>query len=422
MPNQRLRLTHEGWVYLLIWVALLAIGLWMQSNLILLTAGFASGPIVASVLISNGLVRRLTPSRRAPEFVFEGDTLPIDYTLDNSRRFLAALATSLEDELRPAVRGGPQASRIEPRIAFSRVGARSRERLRWNGQAPARGRYGFGDIELITSSPFGIFERRVTVPAAGELRVYPAVGQLTRRWHRRFRESTESRRGRRYERTVQQQEYHGLRDYRAGDSPRWIHWRTTARRGVPMVKEFEQQNEQDLALLLDPWLPRTQATAAQRAAVEDAIRFAATVCMEICRRQGRRLTLGWTGPSPVVLHGPASIKLLHEMLDQLSMLRPVSEGQFHQLFDAMPAATLRQAFLVIVSTRTINLADELERSSRLASTPGRGVAGHVLTLDVSRGDLADLILFRPGSGPLMESRLRESDRLEPEVDEEGVSP
>ena len=53
-----------------------------------------------------------------------------------------------------------------------------------------------------------------------------------------------------------------------------------------MVKEFEQQNEQDLAILLDPWLPRTKVTAEQREALEQVIRFAATVCLETCRHSG----------------------------------------------------------------------------------------------------------------------------------------
>ncbi len=112
------------------------------------------------------------------------------------------------------------------------------------------------------------------------------------------RQATENRRGQRHDRSAQQVEYHGLRDYRSGDSPRWIHWRTSARRGELMVKEFEQQNEQDLAILIDPWLPRTKASPEQREAMEQAISFAATLCLETCRYQGRRLVLGWTGAAP----------------------------------------------------------------------------------------------------------------------------
>ena len=99
-----------------------------------------------------------------------------------------------------------------------------------------------------------------------ELLVYPRIGQLTRRWFQIQRQATENRRGQRHDRSAQQEEYHGLRDYRSGDSPRWIHWRTSARRGELMVKEFEQQNEQDLAILIDPWLPRSKARRAARGA------------------------------------------------------------------------------------------------------------------------------------------------------------
>ena len=221
----------------------------------------------------------------------------------------------------------------------------------------------------MTRSPFGLVERRVSLDAPGDLIVYPMVGQLARRWHQLHRESAETKRGRRHDRTAVQHEYHGLRDYRPGDSPRWIHWRTTARLGQPMVKEFEQQHDQDLAVLLDPWLPRTKVTPEERAALEDAIRFVATVCLDVCRQQGRRITLGWTGPMPGVRQGPASVKLLHEMLEQLAVMRSSPEGKLSTLLDALPPATMREALLVIVSTRNINLVEEMERSSRLSGAP-----------------------------------------------------
>src|SRR5258708_28025258 len=107
--------------------------------------------------------------------------------------------------------------------------------------------------------------------------VDPRGGQLTRRWQLLQRQASETHTGQRHDRSAQQQEYHGLRDYRPGDSPRWIHWRTSARLGQPMVKEFEQQNEQDLAVLIDPWLPRTKVTHEQREALEQAVQFVATV-------------------------------------------------------------------------------------------------------------------------------------------------
>lgn len=392
-PNQRLRPTYEGRRYFAVWFALLVIGLYQQSNLVLLIAGFAAGPMVASVLVSAAMLRRLGVVRRSPTYVFSGDPLVLDYTLENSRRWTAALAMVVEDELEPVDRTTPGTNRVSPRLVFARVPGQGKFRMRWQAMSPARGRYRFTNLDLVTRSPFGLLERRMTLQEPGELIVYPRVGQLARRWHQLRRETTETKRGRRHDRTAQQQEYHGLRDYRPGDSPRWIHWRTTARLGQPMVKEFEQQSEQDIAVLIDPWLPRSKVTHEQRETLEEVIRFAATVCLDTCRRQGHRLVLGWTGPTPGLRQGPASVKLLHELLEQLAVMRPATEGQLSSLFDVLPPAAVRDSLLIIISTRPIHLLEETERSERLSGAVGRTVLSRVLLFDASRGDLADLVQY-----------------------------
>jgi uncharacterized protein (DUF58 family) len=409
-PNQRLRPTHEGRRYFAIWVALLLIGLYQQSNMVLLIAGFAAGPVVASVLVSAAMLRGLRVQRRTPPYVFAGEPLLLDYTLENSRRWTAALAMNVEDELDPVDRATPGASRLAPQVTFPRVPSQGRERIRWQMPSPARGRYRFALLDMVTRAPFGLLERRMTLTMPGEVIIYPRVGHLTRRWHRLRREATETKRGRRHDRTAQQQEYHGLRDYRPGDSPRWIHWRTTARIGQPMVKEFEQQNEQDVAVLLDPWLPRSKVTPEQREALEEVLRFAATVCLDTCRRQGRRLILGWTGATPGVRQGPASVKLLHELLEQLAVLRGSAEGQLSRLFDALPPASLRESLLIIVSTRPVHLFEEAERSTRLAGAVARSLVSRVLLFDASRGDLADMIRY--GGRAPTDVAWRESDGAE----------
>ena len=396
-PNQRLRWTREGGAYLLIWFAMLMAGLYQQINLILLVAGLAAGPVAASIFVSAAMLRKLSVTRRVPAYVFSGEPLRIDYTLQNDRRRSAALAIQLADGIAPVDRSIAGAADLHPAVFFPRVTGRGRERRRWEGPSPIRGRYRLRTLDLATRAPFGLFERRMTSIAEDEFVVYPTIGHLTRRWQILHREASETRRGRRSDRSVQQQEYHGLRDYRPGDSPRLIHWRTSARLGVPMVKEFEQQQEQDLAVLIDPWLPRTKVSADRREAVEEAIRFAATLCYETCRHSGRRLLMGWTGPAPGLQQGPASIKLLHEVLGGLATLKGTTEGGLAALLDALPPATLREAMFVVISTRPINLMDEAERSSRLSATASRGLLGRVTSLDVSRGDLNDLIQFGDAS-------------------------
>ena len=321
LPTERQILTREGFIYFLGGVLLLAAGLWQQVNLILLVFTLSAGPFLASIFGGRTMLRRLSVVRRLPAYVFSGDPLVIDYTLENGRRWFAALAVFLEDSLVPVDRSATGAVSVTPRVFFARVAGRDRARIRWECRSPRRGKYRFRDLDVGTRSPFGLVEHRVTIALPDQIVVYPTIGRLTRRWFQMQRQATENRRGQRHDRSAQQVEYHGLRDYRSGDSPRWIHWRTSARRGELMVKEFEQQNEQDLAILIDPWLPRTKASPEQREALEQAISFAATLCLETCRHQGRRLVSGLDGPAPGVRQGPASVKLLHELLEQLAMMR-----------------------------------------------------------------------------------------------------
>jgi len=415
-PTQRLLWTREGVLYLGIWMVLLILGLQQQINLILLVAGLAAGPVAASFVVSASMLKRLRVSRRAPPYAFSGDELVLDYTLENDRRWAAALALTVEDELSPVDRAVSGSAGLATRVFFNRVPGREKARVRWQGVSPKRGRYRFRALEVVTRSPFGLLERRVSLPEPGHLLVYPTVGRLTRRWHLAHRQATETRRGASQERSTQQQEYHGLRDYRPGDSPRWIHWRTTARLGVPMVKEFEQKSDQDLALLLDPWLPRTKVTAGQREALEQAVQFAATVCLETCRRSGRRILLGWTGPTPGLRQGPASVKLLHDMLEQLAVLHASSEGTLAALFDILTPSTLREANLVVISTRPVNLVEEAERSSRLSGVASRGLLGRVMLLDASRGDLAEYIRYE---GPSSAAALDRRDASTPASDRDA---
>ena len=129
-PNQHLRWTREGIFYLGVWVGLLVVGLYQQINLILLVAGLAAGPVVASVFVSASMLRRLRVSRRVPAYVFSGDPLRLDYTLQNDRRWTAALGAGPESPRR-AHTGRPDAlrrgRRSAPCLLPAGPGARSRE-------------------------------------------------------------------------------------------------------------------------------------------------------------------------------------------------------------------------------------------------------------------------------------------------------
>ena len=71
-------------------------------------------------------------------------------------------------------------------------------------------------------------------------------------------------------------DFFGVREWQAGDSVRWIHWRGTARHGQLMVRQFEKHRRRDIVLLLDLWQP-SQPDEEHLENVELAVCFAAMV-------------------------------------------------------------------------------------------------------------------------------------------------
>lgn len=102
--------------------------------------------------------------------------------------------------------------------------------------------------------PLGLYKRLLPLPAPEKLVVLPRTYPVP---------SLDLRAGRRYQpggrRTSlssgDSQEFAGLRDYRPGDPVRHIHWPSFARFGEPKVKEFQDEYQTRLALVLDtfPW-------------------------------------------------------------------------------------------------------------------------------------------------------------------------
>ena len=116
--------------------------------------------------------------------------------------------------------------------------------------APRRGEAHTGWAQLRSAAPFGVAERRARRPADATTLVLPRtepLGSLPFVETTSSRETatqTEPRRG-------QGREYLSVREYRAGDPMRHVHWGLTARHGELMVREFEQEHTPRLAIWVD---------------------------------------------------------------------------------------------------------------------------------------------------------------------------
>lgn len=120
-------------------------------------------------------------------------------------------------------------------------------RLRYETSCDRRGVHRFDKIRLTSGDPFGFFRRQRHLDVPAELLVYPAyqpIKRLRLLESHQFAQQQVSHRG-------MSGEVIGVREYRPGDSPRTVHWRSSARAGQLIVKEFADEQQPTLTVALD---------------------------------------------------------------------------------------------------------------------------------------------------------------------------
>jgi uncharacterized protein (DUF58 family) len=112
-----------------------------------------------------------------------------------------------------------------------------------------RGRHRFAPVRLSITDPFGLAEATLALEERQALVVYPRLVELERLF---FAGGAGPNDGRRLLlRRPAGYEIHSVRDHQQGESLRRVHWPSTARRGVLMVKELEDSPRDEVAVLLD---------------------------------------------------------------------------------------------------------------------------------------------------------------------------
>jgi uncharacterized protein (DUF58 family) len=149
--------------------------------------------------------------------------------------------------------------RDEPPAAFAAEGRLLRLPLPPQGRAegtywvipPARGDFTFPGLTARAAGPLGLAQRQWRLPQGTAVQVYPNFRQaarmelLARRSHL-LRTGLHALR-----RRGEGRAFESLRDYVPGDEFRHIDWKATARRGKPIVREYEVERNQNVFLMVD---------------------------------------------------------------------------------------------------------------------------------------------------------------------------
>jgi uncharacterized protein (DUF58 family) len=345
---------------------IMVIPAWVKGiNLLMLVAFLLLAVVAVNWIAAKRQVRRLTASRRWLGPIFAGSEAHWEVEVGNGRalpasgfRVIDAGPSHRQEWFVTRLPGGEQL-RVPAAVTL-----------------PRRGRYHLDPLVAASLFPFGLAQSNRAISATEDCVVLPRLGRINvarfQRWltkmtrgdarmHRIARPSM-----------IHQDDLHGLRPFRPGDNPRWIHWRTSARRNQKMVREFEEDAGQNLILILEPW---TTNFGRLDAKLEATISLAATLAWEWCRQSMDYLMLGVAGSKPHVTSGYASHDNALDMLRSLALAEGESFVDPVPLLKAVSSSIVPDAPVLLISQRESGplhqrLAESWNRPI-LALTPSR---------------------------------------------------
>ena len=352
LNSNRVMLPREGMMYLLIMIVAFVASLIGRSNMLMLVFSIMAGPFILNGWVTYSLLKRNRVSRRLPQRAMAGEVVSVDLTLDNRKFVFSSWLIVVRDRVRRvSVEKGRSAEVLEPAVLFASVRPRSSRSACYQLRLNQRGRYRFGPLEVSTRFPLGLVERGFVSDVPGELLIHPPIGTLSPRWRKEARmasdivENEQSRRG------IFDDEFHHLREFRPGDNPRDIHWRTSARLNELTVREFRQSRDRGLIVLADFWQPE-RPSEEEIDRVELAASFVATICVNHLREtRGVDQVLLTTGLDSHELRMHSGGAALDAVLDLLAEVQAGPAPDVASQLKRLRACAGPTNRIVIVTTR-----------------------------------------------------------------------
>ncbi|MCS6839600.1 MAG: DUF58 domain-containing protein [Roseiflexus sp.] len=221
-----------------------------------------------------------------------------------------------------------------------------------------RGKFRLGPVTLASSDLLGLFRLQRNIAGDDEILVYPRTSPLPsfalpgaelpggQDLRRRTHHTTPN--------------VAAIRDYQPGDSFNRIHWRSTARLGRLIVKEFELDPTAEVYVMIDmheyvqlAWWPRDgRLTMRSQRTAESSEEYAVHAAASIARHaleQNRAVGLIAWGQRREVIPPEREARQLYKILEALAELRAYGSASLAEVLSAENARFGRNCTLVIIT-------------------------------------------------------------------------
>ncbi len=363
--RSRVVVPREGIAYLGIMLVLAVGALLGHRNMPLLLFGMMAGPFVMNGWIVYAMLKGVTLQRHAPQRVVAGEFVSVEIEVHNKKRIMTSHMLEVRDRINgDALQASPRDE--EGSVTFVRVPPREHRVGRYQLRFSKRGLYKLGPMRVSSRFPLGIGERGQLFADTAELLVHPTSGRLLPTWQRQQKELAESNRRVQARLGLFDDEFHRIREFRSDDNPRSIHWRSSARRGQLMVREFQQHRQADSLVVLD--LPELADWSNQ--ASETAISLAATVCVEQTRSSsGSHYLLAIAGVDVQVISRRTPGGFREEAMDALAICQRSRKANLLATFSQIVAEhNLQGERIILITPRPAHAISAMQQVTETASS------------------------------------------------------
>lgn len=278
---------------------------------------------------------------------------------------------------------------------------------------PVRGRFVFGPIWLRMTGPFRMLEAQRSFECPGELKVLPegfAAGEGLR--HDERAELLRLDKLSRIRQTGVGTEFEALSEFRPGDDPRRIDWKTSARFRRPVVRRFQVERHRDVMIVID--CGRLMGSDAGRGTKLDCAVDSALMLARTALDGGDRCGLATFDNQVLGYQPPASgPRALRSLVDGAYNIQSRwAESDFGRMFATLQQRQSKRSLVVILS----DIAD-IETSTRFRASLARLSRRHVVLLAALRTPMLRRIVEEPMETMLDASRKSVAFRILRERDE-----
>lgn len=380
------RLTRLGWHFLFVATFAVLGGSIRSLNLMLILSGLVFSGLLMSWRVASRSTQRARVRRRLPTEVMAGKPFQIRYLWTNSAWLTPIWLLRVNDSFVPAVRRPLKSTLAGDESTTTRVTRASVERLsrlttQWLGGkgrvkikcgigvVPSttavssiviatirrRGVYRFSKLSISTKFPLCLVESRRRSDQSKSLFVYPQALALRKDWRRRLRVQSGGASQSAHKGGQEEGEFYGIRGWQHGDSPRWIHWRTTARLTEPAVRQFQKFRKPDLCIILDAYQVDAAESEADFLAAENfelAVSLAATLTTKMSVHSGDAATLAIASSHAQWVTETRGRIGYQNFMRQLTEVQPTEDPQISALVQQFVHSAHRPRELLVISTRS----------------------------------------------------------------------